>query len=451
MPHLLEEPPLRAILRLATPTTLVMLLAATSNTLYTYYVSRLGADAIAAVALVFPFSLLATTAMTGGLGSGAAAAVARALGAGRPHDAARVAEHAFVLAIGVGMAMALGVVIEAPRLFALMGGRGAVLDGAVVFARIIFGGAVITFTGAMLDSVMRGEGNVRVPSIWSSVSLFLQIALTPLFMFTANLGLEGAPVAMLASQALAALPRLRHVLGGHGIVKPAAWPRRISLAPLAEILRVGIPASLSTTINYGGLMVLTAVVARLGDADLAAYGLGSRLDFLLMSFAYGFGAAVLTLVGMTTGARRPDRALGYVLRAAAIISVLMLIPAVLLCWRPTLWLGLFTHDPAIVAVGSSYFRIVGPSYPFVGLSMVSAFAFQGFGRATIPLVWMTIRVLTVLAVSLFCTQRLGMGDQAVFATVSAANILSAIVMFALFVRTEQALRGVRQVEDPRVD
>src|SRR5262245_38174647 len=101
-----------------------MLLAATSNTLYTYYVSRLGADAIAAVALVFPFSLLATTAMSGGLGSGAAAAVARALGGGRLHDAARVAEHAVVLALGVGLAMATGVVAEAPRLFGLMGGRG---------------------------------------------------------------------------------------------------------------------------------------------------------------------------------------------------------------------------------------------------------------------------------------------------------------------------------------
>jgi putative MATE family efflux protein len=450
-PHLLDEPPLRAILRLAMPTTLVMLLAATSNTLYTYYVSRLGADAIAAVSLVFPFSLLATTAMQGGLGSGAAAAVARALGAGRRHDAARVAEHAMVLAVAVGVAVGIGVVAGAPGLFGLMGGRGAVLDGAVVFARVIFGGAVITFTAAMLDSVMRGEGNVRVPSIWGSVSLVLQIVLTPLFMFVLHLGLVGAPIAMLASQGLAAVPRLRHVFGGRGIVTPAAWPQRLAVAPLAEILRVGIPASLSTTINYGGLMVLTAVVARLGDAHLAAYGLGSRLDFLLMSFAYGFGAAVLTLVGMTTGARRPDRALGYVLRAAAIISVLMLVPAVLLCWRPTLWIGLFTHDPAIVAVGTSYFRIVGPSYPFVGLSMVSAFAFQGFGRATTPLVWMTARVVTVLAVSLLCTQWLGMGDQAVFAAVSAANMLSAVVMFGLFVRTEHSLRAIRIVHDPGVD
>src|SRR5512143_952232 len=90
--YLLTMSPFRAIIQLAAPTTLVMLIAATSNVLYTYYVSRLGADAIAAVSLVFPISLLAITSLAGGVGAGAASAVARALGGGRRGDAARVAE-----------------------------------------------------------------------------------------------------------------------------------------------------------------------------------------------------------------------------------------------------------------------------------------------------------------------------------------------------------------------
>src|SRR5258706_7805776 len=103
---LLVMPPLRAIIRLATPTTLVMLIAATSNVLYTYYVSRLGPDAIAAVSLVFPISLLAITAMGGGIGAGAASAVARALGAGQHRGAAAVAEHAVLLSLVVGLLFA---------------------------------------------------------------------------------------------------------------------------------------------------------------------------------------------------------------------------------------------------------------------------------------------------------------------------------------------------------
>ncbi len=437
--HLLALPPLRAIVRLATPTTLVMLIAATSNVLYTYYVSRLGADAIAAVSLVFPISLLAITAMGGGVGAGAASAVARALGAGQRHGAAAVAEHALALSAVLGVAFALAIFLGAPTLFRLMGGRGAVLESAVVFARVLFGGAMITFVGAMFDSIMRGEGNVRVPAIWSSTSLLLQIILTPLFMFVGGLGLVGAPLAMLTCQLLATIPRARYVLGGHGAVRPAAVPRTFAMAPLVEILRVGIPASLSTMINYIGMMVLTGVVARFGEAHLAAYGLGTRLDFLLLSFAYGFGAAVLTLVGLATGAGRADRAITYVARAGAIIVTLLAVLGALLWWRPALWLGIFTQDAGIHAVGAEYFRIIGPSYPFMGIAMVIAFAFQGLGRATAPLVWMALRVLGVLTVALVCTQWLGMADRAVFLTVAAGNVASAAVMLALFVRVERSI------------
>jgi putative MATE family efflux protein len=443
--HLLAMPALRAIVQLAAPTTLVMLIAATSNVLYTYYVSRLGADAIAVVSLVFPIALLAITALAGGVGAGAASAVARALGAGRRHEAALVAEHALVLSIVLGVVFACAVLFGAPRLFTLMGGKGTILRDATLFARVLFGGAAIQFFGAMLDSIMRGEGNVRVPAIWSSSSLVLQIVLTPVFMFVVGLGLIGAPLSMLTSQLLAVIPRARHVFGGHGVVRPAPWPRTLALAPLAEILRVGVPASLSTTINYIGMMVLTGVLARFGEAHLAAYGLGTRLDFVLLSFAYGFGAAVLTLVGMATGAQRPELAMRYVLRAGSLMVALMTVPALLLLWRPTLWLGLFTGDAAINAVGAQYFRIIGLSYPFMGVSMVLAFAFQGLGRATAPLLLMILRVCSVVGAALVCTQWLGMQDQAVFASVAIGNVMAAAVMVGLFRSVQRQMRRTKRL------
>jgi len=159
----------------------------------------------------------------------------------------------------------------------------------------------------MFDSVMRGEGNVRVPALWSTTSLVLQMGCTPLFMFGLGWGLEGAALAMLTCQLLATVPRAWWVLGGRGLVRPAFRLPRFTLAPVREILRVGVPSALSTSVANFGLMALTAVVTRLGAADLAAYGLGTRLDFLLRSFGYGSGAALLTLVGMSTGARRLDR------------------------------------------------------------------------------------------------------------------------------------------------
>jgi len=440
--------PLAAVVRLAAPTTLVMAVSAVSNVVYTYFVSRLGVEAIGAVSLVFPVSLLAITAMGGGIGSGASSAVARALGAGRRSEAAALAGQALALAVAIGIGFGAAVQVAAPALFRLMGASGAVHASATRFARVLFGGAAITFLGGMFDSVMRGEGNVRVPALWSTTSLVLQMGCTPLFMFGLGWGLTGAALAMLACQLIATVPRALWVLGGRGLVRPAFRLPRFTLAPAREILRVGVPAAVSTSVSNLGLMTLTAVLTRLGAADLAAYGLGTRLDFLLMSFGYGFGAAVLTLVGMAAGARRLDRVQAFVGRAAAITTVLLAVPGLLLCWRPALWLGLFTDDPGIHAVGAQYFRIIGPSYPFFGITMVIAFAFQGLGRATIPLAWMIVRTIGVLAVAVLCTRVLGLGERAVFTTIAVGNVASAAAMVTLFVLTERRLREAAPAPSP---
>lgn len=446
--RLLALSPLAAVLRLAAPTTLVMAVSAVSNVVYTYFVSRLGVDAIAAVSLVFPVSLLALTAMGGGIGAGAASAVARALGAGRRSDASRMAGQALALAVAIGVAFGAVIQVAAPILFTAMGAGGDVHAHATRFARILFGGATITFLGTMFDSVMRGEGNVRVPAIWSITSLVLQMAATPFFMFRLGFGLDGAAFAMLACQALATVPRAVWVFGGHGTVRPTLGLRRGGFAPVREILRVGVPAALSTSVNNFGLMALTAVVTRLGAPDLAAYGLGTRLDFLLMSFGYGFGAAVLTLVGMATGARRLDRVRAFVTTAGAISVVVLAVPGLILWWRPDLWLGLFTDDAAIHAVGTRYFRLIGPSYPFIGISMVVAFAFQGLGRATVPLAWMIVRVAGILVAAVVCTRVYGLAEDAVFTTIAIGNVVSAAGMAALFAVVERRVRAERTPAEP---
>jgi len=430
-------PPLAAVARLAAPTTVVMAVSAVSNVVYTYFVSRLGVDAIGAVSLVFPVSLLAITAMGGGIGTGATSAVARALGGNARKEAATLAGQGLVLAVGLGLAFALAAWLGAPSLFRLMGASGPVHAGATEFATVLFGGAAITFFAMMLDSVMRGEGNVRVPATWSTVSLVLQMGVTPIFMFRFGWGLVGAALAMLACQAAAILPRLGWVFGGRGVVQPVFTTADVGLGPVREILRVGVPAALATSINNVGLMVLTAVVARLGSADLAAYGLGTRLDFVLMSLAYGVAAGVVTLVGLATGARRPERVRAFVGRGMAIAVALLALPGILVFWRPSLWMGLFTDDPGISAVGALYFRIVGPTYPLLGASMIVAFAFQGLGRATLPLLVMVIRVAAVVIVAIVCTSVLGLGEVAVFTTIAIGNVMGALVLLGLFVATER--------------
>ncbi len=432
MPALLGQGPLRAIVNLAAPTTAVMLIAAVSNVLHTYFVSRLGSEAIAAVSLVFPISLIMVTVMTGGFGTGVASGVARALGAGRVVEARAVAEHALLTTAVAAVIFTAALEFGSDALFRTMGGEGEVLRQATLFARTLFAGLAITFFVGTFDSIMRGEGNVRIPSICAGASLGLQIALTPLFMFVVGLGLVGAPLATLTGQLIGAVPRARYIFGGGGAVRPRVLPRRLAWRHFAEILRVGVPASLAALLNYIALMVLTGTFARFDSSHLAAYGLGTRLDFLLFSLGYGGAVASLTLVGMATGAGRPDLVRQYVGRTVAAVVGVVALPVALITWRPALWLDLFTADAAIHRVGTLYFRTIGPTYVFTVSAMVLGSSFQGLGKPALPLVVTIVRVTGVVGTAILFTRFWGFGATSVLLLIAAGNIFSCLSMAVLF-------------------
>jgi putative MATE family efflux protein len=435
--RLLTLSPLRAIIALALPTTAVMVLGAMSGIVNTYFVARLGADAIAALSLVFPVNLILLTMMGGGIGAGVSAAVAQALGAGRRGDAERIAEHAFLLSAVLSVVLTALLAGGAPVIFGWMGGRGRVLADATLYARVLFSGVWITFAVSMFDSVLRGEGNVRVPSTWASVSLSLQILFVPLFMFVFGLGLGGAAAAVVLGQLAGSLPRAQFLFSGKAVVRPRLFPREVRAQPIRDILRVGVPASLSTLTNYTGLLLLTAVVARYGTHDIAAFGLGTRLDFLILTLAFGTGSAVLTLVGLAAGAKDLPRVWELLKRALAIVAAMLAAAAVPLLWNPRLWLGIFTDDPEILAVGSRYLRILVPSYPFLGMSMACSFTFQGVGRATFPLLLVGARTLVVVAAAMTLAA-LGAPVWSIFLVMALGNVASSLILVARLARLLRA-------------
>jgi putative MATE family efflux protein len=437
---LLALRPLRAIIRLAAPTTAVMLIAAVSNILHTYFVSRLGDEAIAAVSLVFPIVMILITVVSGGLGTGIASGIARALGAGRAADARAIAEHAIVITTGLAVGGSLLSEIGVRGLFRLMGGAGAALDQATLFSRVLFGGLLITFTVGTFDSILRGAGNVRVPALCSTLSLLLQIAFTPLLMFTFDLGLAGAPLATLTGQAIGLVPRARFIFGARSPVRPRLLPRQLQPRHFAEILRVGVPASLSAALNYLALVVLTGTVARFGDASLAAYGLGARLDFLLFSLGFGVAAAGLTLVGMAVGAGQPELVRRYVVQSALVAVAVVAVPAVVVTLRPSWWIGAFTDAAPIHAIGAKYFHVIGPTYFCIVVSMVVASSFQALARAVIPLLVMVARVAGVLAAALIAINAFHTEAPTIFGIIALGNVASCAVLILLFRR----VLGARQ-------
>src|SRR6201996_4338232 len=180
---ILAGPVLPTLLRLALPTMVVLLAQTAVNIAEAYYVGFLGTDALAGVALVFTVFMLMTMMSNGGLGSGVASSVARAVGAGRHDDANALLFHAIVLAAVVGALFTLAAVFAAPLLYRALGGQGGALDAALRYSNYLFAGSIAVWIVNLQQAALRGAGNVKVPALVTLVGAMVMIPLSPLLIF----------------------------------------------------------------------------------------------------------------------------------------------------------------------------------------------------------------------------------------------------------------------------
>jgi len=170
---------------------------------------------------------------------------------------------------------------------------------------------------------------------------------------------------------------------------------RFERRQFGEILRVGAPMSLAPVLNNAALATLTAYAGLLGVTSLAAFGAAVRLEYLLYPLNFGLGAAVLAMVGSNIGARQFARAQRIAWIAVGLSACVMASVSVLAIAGPGLWMGFFSHDPAILAAAPGYLAVVGLAYPFVAANTLMS-AFQSTRQPEWPLAAMTCRLLVVV-------------------------------------------------------
>ena len=424
--RLLEGPVAPTLLRLAAPNVAVMVVQAAVSTMDAVFVGWLGSDALAGVSLVFPLVMLMQTMSAGGMGGGVASAVARALGAGRRADADALVVHALVIAAAMAAGFTVTLALAGPSLYRALGGDGAVLAAAMAYSRVIFGGALAYWLLNTLGSIVRGTGNMTLPATATVASGLLYLALSPALILgwgsLPRLGIAGAAAASVTAFGLAALGLLGFLLAGRGLARPSLHGRGLRLALFREILRVGAPGSLNTILTNLTVVLLTALVGPFGPAALAGYGLGARLEYLQIPIVFGLGSGLVTMVGTSVGAGDRARALrvawvGAVM-AAAVTGTIGVVAALF----PQAWLGLFTSDPAVLAAGTRYLRIVGPCYGFFGAGLALYFASQGAGRLLWPLLSAVARLAIAAAGGWLVMRGLGGSLPGLFAAMAAALV-----------------------------
>ena len=385
---LLDGPIVRTLARLAWPNIVVMVAQASTGLIETWWVSRLGLDALAGMALVFPGFMMMQMLSAGAMGGGISSAVARALGGGRRGDADALVLHAVIINLALGGVFAAAVLGFGPSLYRALGGHGGALAAALVYSNIVFAGTPLVWLMNALASVIRGTGNMMVPSLAVCAGVVLLVPLSPCLIFGLGsfpaLGVAGAGVAVITTTALTTLVLAGYLALGRSVVRFRAARLRRRL--FADILRVGAVASISTLQTTLTVQLTTGLVGAVGGGDaIAGYGTGVRLEYLLVPLVFGLGAPLVALVGTNIGAGQQARALRVALTGGAIAFALAEAIGIAAALWPQAWLGLFSDDQGMLDTGAQYLRLVGPAYGFFGLGLSLYFASQGAGKLFWPL------------------------------------------------------------------
>jgi putative MATE family efflux protein len=398
---LVDGPILPTLARLAAPNVLATSTMVGVGLAETWTVGRLGVAPLAALGLVFPFAMLTGMLSAGAMGGGVSSAVARALGAGDTGRAQAVALHALVIGAAGGLLYSALLLALAGPLFALLGGRGEVLREALGYSSVLFAGAIAVWLFNTLASILRGTGNMRVPSVALVGAGLLQIALG----IVLGLGLGGAPrlgmpgvaLALITAQSLGALLLLQHLRRGGGRLRLRVRGVPLQRALFADILRVGAVACLSPLQSVTTMVLMAGFVARLGVLPLAGYAIGQRLEFLMSTVAFGIGLASVPMVGMAIGAGRVERARRVAWTAGASTAAVLTLVGLVVAWQPDLWATIFTADERVLVHTRSFLRWAGPAFGFFGFGLTLYFAAQGAGRMAGPVIAATLRLLLVAA------------------------------------------------------
>lgn len=389
---------------------LAMTAAALVSIAETWYVGYLGTLPLAGMALVFPLVMLQQMLSAGSMGGGITSAISRALGANDLEKANALVLHAAIIAVSIGVFFTLLFSVFGHAIFSAMGGQGEALAECLAYAQVAFLGSVSIWLTNAFAAVIRGSGNMRVPSKVLLLASLLQVFLSGVLGLgwgpVPRFGMAGIATGVLIAFTASAAYFFLYLRSEDSKLK-LSLKTRLSRPLFMDILKVGAMSSISTLLTVGTILVLTKLVSKFGPEALAGYGIGTRLEFLLVPITFAFGVACLPMVGMALGAKMVERAKRVAWTGALMASLLVGFIGLLVTVWPSLWSHIFTSNDQVLSTASQYFQWIGPCYGFFALGLCLYFASQGAGKLIGPILAGTVRLVLVIAGGIWLTQNNG--------------------------------------------
>jgi len=428
----------RAIFILAVPMVLEMVMESAFAVADIFWVSKLGADAVAAVGLAESL-LTVAYAIAIGLAMGVGAVVSRRIGEKDPDAAARAAVQAVLIGLVLSTAMGLlGALLGAP-LLRVMGATPAVVAIGTGYTQVLLGGGVTATLIFLINAAFRGAGDAAISMRTLWLANAINIGLGPLLVFGVGpfprMGVTGAAVATTIGRGVGVVYLLVALGRGRGRLAVGRAHLRPDRETLRTILRLAKNGVVQTLIGFTSWIGLIRILSPFGSVPLAGYTIAMRVVTFALLPSVGLGNAAATLVGQNLGARNPGRAEDAVWRAARYnLLFLGLVGLALVILAPQV-IRLFTADPGVVAEGGRCLRIVGLGFGFYAYAIVVSQAFNGAGDTWTPtLINLGCFWLGEIPLAALLSRTLSLGPSGTYASVTAAFSVMAVVSVVLFRR-----------------
>jgi putative MATE family efflux protein len=317
-------------------------------------------------------------------------------------------------------------------MFNLFGATPAVIELAVSYFSIVLMGSVFMFTAYIMNNIFVSQGDTKTPMKVQVFTLLLNIILDPIFIYVLGYGVKGAAIATVIAFSVGFI-LYSYFLHTKSYLHIHPQNFTFSTKLIKEILMVGFPASLMMIVMSIFLMIFNWFMAKFGTEYVAAFGIGFRMESVAVMPVLAGSFAVMTLVGMFFGAKRVDLIKGIVWHAIKVGLLYTTIIGIIFFTIPTLIYKIFTTDPAILAIGTSYMRVIVFAFPLMAITMVIGRALQGMGYGIPGLVINLLRTIVISTpLSYLFVFVLGYGYLSIVGSIVIAAVIASIAAIIWF-------------------
>lgn len=436
----------KVIFTLAFPLMLSNLIQTIYNLTDTYWVGQIGSTEVAALTLVWPLIFFF---MSLGIGVNIAgtALISQYVGSQRQKEAAEVAGQILSFSFLLSTIFAFVGFLIAPSAVAFMGGEGLLFEKAVIYLRIIFVGMPFMFSFFAFSSIKQAQGNTFTPMKLSGISVALNIILDPIFIFTFDLGIAGAAYATVLSRALFTIYAIYCLFTKDNHLGLKLHHLRLKKNVLLQIIKIGLPSSIGQSATAFGFMILNMFIIFYGHATLAAFGIGNRINSLILMPAMGIGSALATIIGQNLGADQIQRAKSFVNKSILLTSIILVIGGVLMFFGAEMIITQFSNDPEVHRLGTAYLQLISLSLPLVGIFQVFIGTFQGSGHTISAMLLMAGRLwgLRIPLILLF-KNFTNWGSTAIWYAMVLSNLIICLAGYVVYLTGHWQKKVIKKAE-----